>query len=432
MATPSPPRLPAGERLRRAGIGAWSLIGIVIVAAFFLWVLLKIRIILPPLVLAILILYMLNPIVSRLERRGVPRLVGTIGAYVVVLGSFTALMLAAIPFASAQVESFVEEWPQYREGLVRFVESSAAGIEDTFNTDVDVSQIECLLGADQTDVVNTPSSARCDEVTEDLRDQIVAQAGRITEIGSSLFEILIVFVVGPLVALYLLIDLPDLTRDLMNFIPESHREEAGDLGSKVALAVGGFFRGQLVVALSVGLLSALGFRLIELPFWFVIGAVAGFFNLVPLIGPYIGGGIGFLVGAISGDLSLGIKAAVVELIVQQIDNHVISPNVMKRTVNIHSVTVMLGLLVGGTLAGFWGLLLAVPTIAVAKIVFSHFWVTRVLGQRLPATETPIPGREPPSVVPARDPDDGAAPAVDADTDPEGLVAIPGEPAHGRE
>jgi len=96
VATPSPPRLPAGERLRRAGIGAWSLIGIVIVAAFFLWVLLKVRIILPPLGLAILILYMLNPIVSRLERRGVPRLVGTIGAYVVVLGSFTALMLAAI------------------------------------------------------------------------------------------------------------------------------------------------------------------------------------------------------------------------------------------------------------------------------------------------------------------------------------------------
>lgn len=412
MTNPIPPRLPAGERLRRAGIAAWSLIGIFIVAVAALWALLKVRIILPPLGLALLIIYILNPVVSRLERRGVPRLAGTIGAYVIVLGSFTALILALVPFASNQVESFATQWPEYREGLVRFIESSAAGVEDTFNTNIETAQIECLLGADQTDVGNAPSSARCDEVTRDVRDQVAAQAGRITEIGSSLFEVLIVFVVGPLVALYLLIDLPQLRRDLMSFLPESHRAEAGDLGGKIGAAVGGFFRGQLVVALLVGLLSAAGFRLIGLPFWFVIGGVAGFFNLVPLIGPYIGGTIGFFVGAISGGLSLGIKAALVELVVQQIDNHLISPKVMSRTVNLHSVTVMLALLAGGALAGFWGLLLAVPTVAVAKIVLSHLWVTRVLGEQVTPFDPDRSGAAP-SVVPAP----AAAPRAEASSRP---------------
>jgi predicted PurR-regulated permease PerM len=81
----------------------------------------------------------------------------------------------------------------------------------------------------------------------------------------------------------------------------------------------------------------------------------------------------------SSGVGLGFKAAIAALVVQQIDNHIISPNVMKRTVQLHPVTVMLGLLAGGTLAGFWGVLLAVPAIAVAKIIIGHLWTTRVLG-----------------------------------------------------
>jgi predicted PurR-regulated permease PerM len=162
--------------------------------------------------------------------------------------------------------------------------------------------------------------------------------------------------------------------------------------------VGGFFRGQLLVATVVGILSSIGFYIIDLPFWLVIGAIAGFFNLVPLIGPYIGGGLGFLVGTISGGIGLGLQAALVELIVQQLDNHVISPNVMKRTVNLHPVTVMLSLLAGAALAGFWGVLLGVPAVAVVKLLLGHLWATRVLGVEASSGGGSSTG-EPPSPLP---------------------------------
>jgi predicted PurR-regulated permease PerM len=152
----------------------------------------------------------------------------------------------------------------------------------------------------------------------------------------------------------------------------------------------------LVVAFLVGLMSAIGFAIIDLPFWFVIGAIAGFFNLIPLVGPFIGGGIGFIIGTVYGGVGLGIQAAVVEIIVQQIDNHFLSPNVMRRTVQIHPVTVMLSLLAGGALAGFWGVLLAVPAVAVVKLVLGHLWATRVLGSEI--TPYAGTGREPPSVI----------------------------------
>jgi predicted PurR-regulated permease PerM len=374
VATPSAPRLPAGERLRRAGISAWSIIGILILAYAGMWALLKIRIVFPPLVLALLIIYLLNPPVGWLERRGVPRGIGALGSYVVVLGGLTLLVIALIPLVSKQITQFGNQLPAFRAEVVDFVDGAAQTIEDRFGTEIDTTQVDCLLGSEQ-----APSQAECDEVTRDLREQITAQAGRLTEIGFSLLEALLVFILAPLIALYLLIDLPRLSRDLANLVPESHRAETIDLGDKVSRAVGGFFRGQLFVALIVGILSSIGFYIIDLPFWLVIGAVAGFFNLVPLVGPYIGGGLGFLVGTIGGNIGLGLQAALVELIVQQLDNHIISPNVMKRTVNLHPVTVMLSLLAGGTLAGFWGVLLGVPAVAVLKIVLGHLWATRVLG-----------------------------------------------------
>lgn len=397
MSTPTLPRLPAGERLRRAGVAAWSIIGLLILAAILVWVLFKIRIIFPPLVLAILIIYLLNPLVSRAEERGVGRTLGTVLAYVVVLGGLTLGIIAITPFISGQIDGFREQWPEFKVELADSIVSGGERIEDRFGIDVDTTTVTCLLDADDTAGAAAPSHARCDEVTTQFRRRLTASADRITELGSSVIEVLLIFILGPLLALYLLIDLPHLQRDLLNLVPETHREEVADLGGKVGRTVGGFFRGQFLVALIVGVMAAAGFAWIGLPFWLVIGAIAGFTNLIPLVGPFIGGGLGLIIGSVTGGMGLGLKAALVALAVQQIDNHFISPNVMKRTVKLHPVTVMLSILAGGTIAGFWGVLLGVPAVAVAKLLLSHLWSTRVLGvEPSPAVEA---GVVPPSVVP---------------------------------
>lgn len=398
MTQAAPPRLPAGERLRRVGIAAWSIIGLLILLVAAIWVLFRISVVFPPMVLALLIVYTLNPIVSRLERRGVRRSFGAVGSYVVFFGIATLLIFLLAPLVSKQVENFADEWPQFRREIILFVENSAASIEKRFDTEIDTAQITCLFGSDDLADPDAPTHAECDEVSKKLRDQISKQAGRITEIGSSVLEVLLVFVLGPLIALYLLIDLPQLRNDFINLVPPAHRDEVLDVGAKIGRAVGGFFRGQLFVALIVGVMAALGFWLIKLPFWLIIAAIAGVTNLIPLLGPFIGGGLGFLVGTVSGGIGLGLKAALVALIVQQIDNHIVSPNVMKRTVNLHPVTVMVALLAGATLAGFWGVLLAVPTVAVAKLLLGHLWATRVLGVEVGPYPV-APAAEPPSVVP---------------------------------
>ena len=399
MSSSAPPRLPAGERLRRAGVGAWSIIGILVLLGVLVWLLFKIRVIFPPLVLALLLIYILNPFVTKLQERRIPRAIGAILAYIVLFGGLAVIGTLAAPFVTDQVEHFSERWPEFRADLAISVEDFSSSVEERVGFSLDTSTISCLLGGDELAAPDAPTHERCEEIADQYRTRLFESSDRATEVAYSVLHFLLIFVLAPLLALYLLIDLPDLQRDVLNLFPDHMRAEMSDLGSKIGRAVGGFFRGQLVVALIVGVLSSFGFWLAGLDFWLPIGAIAGLTNLIPLVGPFIGGGLGFIVGTVTEGVTIGIRAALVAVVVQQIDNHLISPKVMQRTVKLHPVTVMLSLLAGGTLAGFWGILLAVPGVAVAKILLAHLWATRVLGAP-PSPHASVPAAgEAPSVVP---------------------------------
>jgi predicted PurR-regulated permease PerM len=138
----------------------------------------------------------------------------------------------------------------------------------------------------------------------------------------------------------------------------------------------------------VGVMSSIGMFVIDLPFWLIVGMVAGLFNMIPLIGPWVGAVPGIIIALTTGGgVSKAVWVAIVMAIVQQIDNHFISPIVMQRAVKLHPAVVMLTLLAGGTLLGFFGLLLAVPAVAVLKIVFGHVWHRFVLDEPLDEVES---------------------------------------------
>jgi predicted PurR-regulated permease PerM len=381
-------------------VAAWSIIGVLVLLAIGAWFLWKIRVIFPPLVLALLLIYLLNPLVTRFAQRRIPRPVGAVTSFVILFGALAIIIAVAAPFVSSQAEDFSRGWPRFQVDLANSIEDLAESTESRLGIDIDAARATCLLGSDEdVDDPSAPSHERCDEVTQDFRDFVLERADRATEVASSLIEVVVIFVLAPLLALYLLIDLPDLQRDVLNLFPEHMRNEMSDLGGKIGRAVGGFFRGQLLVALVVGVLSSFGFWIVGLDFWLPIGAAAGFTNLIPLVGPFIGGGLGFVVGTVTEGAGVGIKAVIVAIVVQQIDNHLISPKVMQRTVQLHPATVMLSLLAGGTLAGFWGVLLAVPGVAVVKLLLAHLWTTRVLGSPAspyaPGVAPGTPERPPP-------------------------------------
>jgi predicted PurR-regulated permease PerM len=345
----------AYERFVRLGILAWAGIGIIVLAYLLLRLLVYVNPVVPPLLLAVVVVYLLNPIVTALERRGVPRLAGAGIVYVLFILLVVLAIDLLVPLVTRQISQVVDHFPGYVADAQTQLRRLAArfGAEPNFRLDAD--HIRNWLAAG------------------DNRQAVTRYLTGLRSFTTSLLSTLVIFVIGPIMAFYLLVDLPRLQRGAMVLIPPARRDEIRGLMDRISQAVGGFFRGQLLVALFVGVASSIGLWLIGLPFWLLVGMVAGVFNLVPLIGPFIGGGLAVVIALVAGEPLTALWAALVLLAVQQLDNHLISPNVMSRTVQLHPVVVMLALLVGASFAGLFGMLVIVPLVAVAKIVFLFLW-----------------------------------------------------------
>ena len=366
------------ERIRRAGMVAWAVVGLAAMLALLAWAAWVVRVIWPPLILAGAIVFILNPPVVRLARR-MPRVAATALMYLAVLLGLLVVGGAVWPLASDQAEELADEWPEIEDDLKARVNDLARESEDWPIRIPTYTQIEDDLAAND---------------DETIQDTIA----RVRDVGSRVFHVALILILAPILAFYLLVDLPRLKTVAEGLIPHDSRDEVLHVGRRLNRAIGGFFRGQLLVALIVGVMVSVGLAVIDLPFWLIVGMIAGAFNIIPLVGPWVGGVPGVVIALTTRDPITAVWVVLIMAAAQQIDNHIISPVVMQRAVRLHPAAVLLALLAGGTLGGFFGLLVAVPTAAVLKILVGHLWRTYVLGEPFEeavveeeADEAPSPG-----------------------------------------
>lgn len=351
------------DQARRVGIVVWTAIGILLLGGMLFWLIAQASVIVIPVVFSMVIVYILNPIVRRLANRGVPRALGTLIAYVI---GFLVLLLIIVWTA-----------PAIREQALQLVDQLPA-IYDDF-----IALVERTLGFVGVDV-NVPTFAELADfignADADLQATLQDLLSTAFDIALSVFEALALFLVAPVVAFYILADLPRVAETAVDLLPEDAKAETLHVAERLGRALGGFVRGQLLAASFVAALSAIGYRLIGLELWLIIAIIAGLFNMIPLVGPWVAGILAVGVALVSGDVTTVILAAAVALAVQQLDNHFVSPLVLRATVKLHPALIILALLVGGSVGGLLGVVLAVPLLAVAKVLFGHLWRTRVLGE----------------------------------------------------
>jgi predicted PurR-regulated permease PerM len=357
------------DSFRRAGIVSWSLIGCLLLAGIALYLLAYLRDVFPPIALALILIFLLNPMVNRLQRRGVRRGFGTALIYLVFIGVVAIGLSVLVPPLTVQINALVERGPQIQEDAIAAVEDLA----ERLNIDLEAVGLGGLSGEPREP--DRPQESQSSFI-EDWGGRLFAGAGRF---ATGAFHVVLNFILAPVFAAYLLIDLPKIQKAGLHYMPPRYRDELLPVLERIGNTVGAFFRGQLLVAAIVGVMSCIAFAIIGIPFWLPIGLLAGFFNIIPLVGPFVGGAAGVVVGGIEGGFPLALKAAIAMVVVQQIDNHFISPKVMGWAVRLHPVAVMIALILGASLGGIWGMLLAVPMMGVAKILFVHFYETRVLG-----------------------------------------------------
>ncbi|MGH9183252.1 MAG: AI-2E family transporter, partial [Acidimicrobiales bacterium] len=354
------------ERIRRAGQVAWAVVGLVALLAVVVALAWVVRVVWLPLILGGAIVFLLNPGVSALARRGVPRVVGAALSYLAVFVVVGLAVMFVVPLAVDQADELSNELPEVRANAEQWVNALAERSENWLIQFPSVGEIQSEVGGGDAS----------------LSDNV----GTVVDIGGRVFHVALIFLLAPIIAFYLLVDVPRLGVVAMELVPERSRREVQVVGRRLNRAIGGFFRGQLMVALVVGVIVSIGLAIIDLPFWLIIGMIAGLFNIIPLIGPWVGAVPGVIIALTTRDVSTALWVGAIMAGAQQVDNHFISPLVMQRAVKLHPAAVILALLAGGTLGGFFGLALAVPVAAALKILAGHLWRTYVLGQPIEEIE----------------------------------------------
>jgi predicted PurR-regulated permease PerM len=354
------------DRLKRLALIVWIAVGVLALGYVFLIIAGSIRVIWLPIAFAAGLVFLLEPLVRMFQRIRLPRVVSVILAFLVVVALILAVVALILPTIRVQAQEVGEQLPDLYLAGIDWARETGTKLG------VDVDEILSQQAIE--DWLNDPANQ---ETVGNLLLGFGAGAGQVIR---GVTEAIAVLVLAPVLAIYILIDLERFKSNSLNITPPHHREETAFVAGEVSTAMGSFVRGQLLVSVIVGIASSLGMWLIDLPFWLIIGILAGFLNLIPFLGPVVGGALAALVALLNGDLSQAIWAVLIFVAIQQVDNHVITPLVQRTRVNLSPLVIILALIIGGSVAGLLGVLVAVPMTAAIRIIVGHLWRTRVLGE----------------------------------------------------
>jgi predicted PurR-regulated permease PerM len=358
--------IPVSNRLKRIALTTWAAIGVLILLVALVWIMGQVRVIWLPLVFAFGITVLLDPIARVFQRISLPRVVAVILAFGILALALIGIGSILVPLVQEQANQFGSSLPDLYDQALIWVIDNAGRLGINVDSVLTAESIQEWL--------QDPANQ---ETISGFLDGFGTGAGLVLR---GVAEIVSVVVLSPLFAFYLLVDLDRMKRLMVDLTPHRLKDEVRFVGANLGAALGGFVRGQLVVAIIVGFLSSLALLLLEVPFWLIIGLAAGLLNLIPFVGPFVGGALAVMVALLEGRPTTALIAAAAFLGIQQLDNHLITPLVQRARVKLSPLVIVLALLVGGAVGGLLGVLVAVPSVAAIRIVLGHLWRTRILGE----------------------------------------------------
>lgn len=303
---------------------------------------------------AVLFAYLVFPLITRLNRRlplGIS--IGVVYLGIALVIAFGVYVVA--PILSTDAQQFVHDAPK----LVRNAQSA---LVDPYNP-----LTKHLPAGVRNYLTNFPA-----QIQANISKYGAAVASTVLPVLLSIVTIGALFVIIPVVAAYLMIEAEGLKRTLMGFIPQRAQPKTLKIIADLDHVVGGFIRGQLIVAAIVGTLVTLLLLGLHVRYAALIGTVAGVLDVIPYIGAIAGWLPAFFIALFTNGVENALFVSVGILVINQLEGHIIAPNVVSKSVELTPLAVVLALLAGGELAGIPGLLLAVPVAGIIRVVIINF------------------------------------------------------------
>ena len=324
-----------------------------------------------PLFIGFVIAWLLNPAVTFLQKKNVKRGLGTVFVFIMFLLILFIIIKVMLPMLYSQINEFLEIIPSLFLQLSNFLHETFVKLNAT---GIDFNSIETRIY----DAVESFGVS----ITTALPTYVI---NSVSSVISSVCALLLGFVVG----FYLLIDF-DGMKKAYNIVPKKHQNVVRKLMRDLDATCKDFVQGTLLISFIVFVVTSIGFKIIGLPSPMLFGLICGITNIIPYIGPWIGGAIAAIVGFTVSPL-VGILTIVIAFISQQIDSMLLQPLIMGKTMKLHPVTIMVGLLVFGYFFGILGMIIATPTIACCKVIFSY--VNNRYGLKDKIVNAPVKGEE---------------------------------------
>lgn len=312
-----------------------------------------------PLMLGLGIAYLLDPIVSWLERKRWKRVWAVVVLALVLVIAITGFFLYLVPAMGDEFQRLGKRLPAYTERL----RGELGPLLERAQTRYPEEFVEIRDRAIETARENIPRLARSvghwlSEIFDSVRAFL-------------LFLLNLIFV--PVFGFYLLVDFPKVKQGMRDLVPLPYREIVLARLGEVDQAVASFLRGQLTIALVLAFINATGLVLIGVPLGLVLGIVAGLSNMIPYMSLVVGLAPSVLLcWAEHGSWVRVLLVIAVFSGAQMLEGMVLSPRILGKSVNLHPVWVLLAIIIGGSLFGIFGMLLAVPGAAAIQVFMRHW------------------------------------------------------------
>jgi predicted PurR-regulated permease PerM len=197
-------------------------------------------------------------------------------------------------------------------------------------------------------------------------DAVSTVLGAVINVAGGVFGVVTILIL----TFYMLVESDTIFRRFVRLFPMDQRLRIATVSSDITVKVSAWLGGQLLLGAIIGTTATLGMWLLGMPYFFVLGFIAGIGELIPMVGPILSA-IPALMVALTVSPSMALGVGVFFLIQQQFENHLLVPKLMERQVGVSAVTVVIALLIGGSLLGIVGALLAVPTAAVLQVILDE-------------------------------------------------------------
>ena len=308
-------------------------------------------VVISPIFIGLIIAWLFDPLVDWFEKR-VPRVVGCIIVYLIILGGIFLFFYLLAPNFVGQVKDFASTVPDILKEIVKFSNGFIDGLEKTFN--YDLSDVKKQIFASLTDfgisfTTNLPT--------------------HIMNIGKALVSGIINFGLGLMIGFYMLYDYDRFNKSIHKLLPKSWKKNFNELTYRLNSSLRNYVSGVFLVMLLVFLTQSIGLTLagMEAPLLFAMFCAVT--DIIPYFGPYIGAIPAIIVGFTISPIT-GVCCIISIIIVQLLENNFYQPLIMGHTMKLHPVTIMLGLLVFEHFFGILGMIIATPVIACIKVILT--------------------------------------------------------------